>query len=382
MNWLTLRIAYFAKQKDQFLIDGLQPVVNALHTTPEVARVHLARHWKFGPHIDVNIGFNCSDDSRCQQIAEHAKADILAYLARHPSVFDMDEANYLALSEKLGRLELEPGPYLPLLQDNSVMVAQYDNHQKILRSPVLSKVKEDFHSLNSGLLFKLLELKQQDNNAFLMQLVKMLACVGEFYPLDGIKRGHLSFRSHCEHFFAHFDEGKSIRAKYSAFDTSLGNDVDSIIRTTRQAFEQQTYFAGSDTFLADWVRNLFVLKSKLADAAMLNHDEIKDAEHFYKIADDMFGKDHDGQYDFYKDNPFFKVFFETSDTSFFERQEFVVYRAMVNHFYHMLPMLSVSPVQKHLVCSLVANSVERVFNVQWEDLLRGKSAAASQGEAA
>ena len=49
--------------------------------------------------------------------------------------------------------------------------------------------------------------------------------------------------------------------------------------------------------------------------------------------------------------------------------EFATYRILVNNFYSLLPLLGINPNVKHLLCFLVANSVERIAQVTWQELM-------------
>src|SRR5262249_39269883 len=120
--WNAVRIAWFEDSKAPLLLGPVHEVVARLREMG-VERVMVIPHWKFGPHVDLVV--DSPADVFDGEVLSLCHERIGGWLERNPSATVLDPAQYELLSQKVAMTELEPGPYLPLLENNTVARAEY-----------------------------------------------------------------------------------------------------------------------------------------------------------------------------------------------------------------------------------------------------------------
>lgn len=375
--WNVIRVAYFDNDKALILLGPIAQVVELI--SKQSLPVHVTSHWKFGPHIDVLV--ECDQALFDSEVYPSCAATIQAWLAENPSSTELVPENYEKLSYQLAMSELEPPPYSPLMQNNTVTVGAYQRSQSI-NIEGFHGTKERFLTHSTPLLFALLKLKKADPNMFFTTLVYMLAATAAQFRPYGLKRGYISFRSHAEFFFEHFDQGNQLRAKFDALDKNYSALIDANIeQVALNQLDAIQLHPGQKTILQNWHQvlnqtfndNLSVVNENYE--AIINEDnEVSSTEQNFATLAESISRDVPEEIDkpskVYNTGKVVNSAMEHEEgRRLFRSHDFIAYRTTVNYFYLLLPVLDITPIQKFSICHLVANSTERVFNISWKDVI-------------
>lgn len=382
--WHVIRVAYFENDKSSILLGPIKEAVSGIKQSFSLP-VFITSHWKFGPHIDVLV--KCDAELFEQQIFPQYSALISAWLDENPSTAELNAEEYEKISYQLAMSELEPPPYLPLLENNQVTVGAYQRSQAI-NIDGFHDTKESFLVDSTPLLFALLGLKKVDSNAFFTTLIFMMSAAAAQFKPHGIQRGYISFRSHAEYFFENFDKGNQIRQKFDLLDKNYAQLVDSNIQQVALRQMDQVKLANSQkTILSAWMtilddtfeHNLAVVNSNF-DAIISEDNEVSSTEqNFGTLAESISSNVPDNVQKPSREYNTGKVVNSAMNheegRQLFRSPDFITYRTTVNYFYLLLPVLDITPIQKFSLCHIVANSVERVFNIDWEDVIPSEAKA-------
>lgn len=375
--WNVIRVAYFDNDKAPILLGPIAQVVELI--SKQNLPVHVTSHWKFGPHIDVLV--ECDSALFESEVYPSCAAIIQAWLAQNPSNTALVPEDYEKLSYQLAMSELEPPPYLPLMQNNTVTVGTYQRSQSI-NIDGFHGTKERFLTHSTPLLFALLKLKKADPNTFFATLVYMLAATAAQFRPDGLKRGYISFRSHAEYFFENFDQGNQLRAKFDALDKNYSALIDANIeQVALNQLADTALHPGQKAILQNWHQvlkqtfddNLSVVNENYEAIISEDNDVSSTEQNFGALAESISQHVPDEIDKPSKDYNTGKVVNSAMEheegRQLFRSHDFIAYRTTVNYFYLLLPVLDITPIQKFSICHLVANSTERVFNISWKDVI-------------
>lgn len=356
-RWFTVRTAFFDADR-RALIEG--PIANAVTMARNagVNRVFIAPHWKFGPHVDLNV---CADAETFVTELYPRLANLLTgWLGDHPSTTMLDPADYARLSRDIGVFELDRGPYLPLLANNSVTLVPYAP-SKSLAHPIVAASRETFLSDSLDLVLELYRLKAKDPDGVFLALHAMLATVAATW-VDGMAEGAMSLRSHADYFFAAHDTVGALRGRFDAIDVKRRSDLDAVTAAVADGIELPLP-AALAKLVAAWqrivtatdARNRALVAANLAalqeqtvhmDLALQLQVETPSA-----LRDTVVGR---------RNSELGESFLNTAEGKAMQQSpEFIAYRINVNFFYALLPLLEIAPMQKFLLCHLSSNAITR-----------------------
>lgn len=366
MQWIILRVAYFDRQNQTVLTECISPVLQQAQQSGVFTRCFASRHWLYGPHIDLYFAYQQAQPA--EQLLVQYEQQMAAWLAQNPSCIALDTEQYLAQSARLGQAELIAGPYGPLLTDNSISRVAYQPDLELLRGPAMVRMKEDYCHQMMPLAIELLQLKQQSKSQFLLKLAEMLAIIAHTFAFEGIKRGHLSLRSHLEFFLANHDPQGQLRQHYQQQEQQFASAMDEVLQRVHQQFSNLKFYQQTDPLLAAWCQLVHHLKSRASDVVLGHYKQMTEPKHFDELARSRVSVDLQGQ-PYFQQGEFFSLMFAQGADSILSTREFLIYRTMVNQFYYSFLLLGVSPLEKHLLCALIANATERFYQVSWQQLL-------------
>lgn len=377
--WKMICVYYYEDNKEHLLLQGVRPVLRALREGQDVKRCYVRRHWKYGPHLELYL--DVEEGPFYDKVLPFVQEQIGAYLHEHPSQRALDAAQYLEQSKVLGAWELEPGPYEPLEPDNTIMERPYVRKSEVLNGENVIENIEDFLGETVEVMFDVIEDSPNNMSKRYGWMIKMMAAVAEQFPFDGIVRGHLSYRSHVEGYLNEFDKDGKIREVFAKQDEGMKDTVDALLREVVDHTGEQGLYEGEDPLLRHWSRtlkNLYDASYPLAAKGEINAN----TEHYLDVAKEIgeqaverWGREVDPD----DLSAFHQTMFRAANHErFFHSPEFATYRILVNSFYLLLPLFGINPNVKHFLCYLVSQSVERVKNVRWQDLIP-KPAAGEEG---
>jgi len=377
--WKMICVYYYEDNKEALLLNGVQPVIRALREEFGVKRCYVRRHWKFGPHLELYL--DVEEELFYGKVLPYVQEKIGAYLQEHPSTRMLDAAQYLEQSKLLGAWELEQGPYEPLEPDNTVKEKPYLRKVEVLNGENNIDNIENFLAKTVDLVFDVIEDSQGNMSKRYGWMIKMMAVIAEQFPFDGIVRGHLSYRSHVEGYLNQFDTEGKIREQFFKQDEQMKDVVDALLREVVDHTGEKGMYRGEDPVLLHWSN---ALQELYADSyALAMKGEISaNTDHYKEVAKEI-GEQAverwDNDVDQSELSSFHQTLFQSANNErFFTSPEFATYRILVNSYYILLPLFGINPNVKHFLCYLISQSVERVKNVRWQDIIP-KPAASEEG---
>lgn len=368
-GWHVIRVAYFDDRR-ALMTGPVQDVIDLARSRYGVERMFVLPHWKFGPHVDLVI----HADPDCFHLALYpeAKAILEDWLRAHPSPTTIDPAAYEELSRRVAVFEIEPGPYLPLLKNNSVRTVPYA-HARSLVLPVIGRSKEQVLSESLDLLTALYRHNAEDKDAVFLTLFAMLAATAHT-PQGGMAAGYMSMRSHADYFFAIHDVSGALRQRFDAVEARRGGELEAIVRAVAdKRLDQLPLAPALRAIVGDWMAIIHAAQERHQAIVAEHYEELASQTRHIDMARQM---ERDDPSDFRERIAGRKVseigdaFLNTeAGRARLRRPEFLTYRLTVNLYYALLPILEVTPVQKYLLCHLLANTVERVFGRSWRQAI-------------
>jgi Lantibiotic dehydratase, N terminus/Lantibiotic biosynthesis dehydratase C-term len=379
-RWQVLRVAYHDEDRRALVLGPVQDLVDRLHQAG-LPRVMVQPHWKHGPHLDVAVF--CSERELAQTVWPAARATVQPWLQAHPSRTVLDPVAYERLSQRVAITELESGPYLPLLLNNSISESHYEP-PRALKLPEFARAREDLMVAALPLSLTLLREKAADSDGVMLTLAAMLTLAGDTFEAGGFAAGYVSFRSHAEYFFAAYDSAGTLRPRFDALDTRLQTRLDAVVRDSLAGrFDVLPLTAPLQAVVRDW--------QALVQSTAAANRRIVDKHYQVLLADQTFERlvQEVGRHTpealrqsmgERKVSELSVQFARPEGVALLNSPHFMAYRTTVNFFYALLPLIGVSPQQKFCLCHLVALSAERVLGVNWRDIMGMTGATAQNTE--
>ncbi|MBL0386968.1 hypothetical protein JJB07_09905 [Tumebacillus sp. ITR2] len=367
--WKRVHVYYYDDAKENLVLDGIRPALQALEQMPGVSGSYLRRHWKFGPHIALYLEVE-SEEVFSSQVWPYLQETLGAYLQDHPSRQELDPVQYLERSVTLGAWELEPGPYEPLQPDNSMSLHPYGQLAGVLKGEHVLQTMEWFWKKSTGLMLDLLDATRGDLPSRQLYLIKLMAAVAHLYPVDGIVRGQLSYRSHAEAYFVSFDQDGRLQKMFSTQDQQVAPFVDEAVLSVLNETDEDGVYGGPDPLLRQWSQLMKELYETCLEQARQGR-LTSDTSHYSELAEEIGESARErwiGEWDEAKQSEFHKELNEVISDQFFSSPQFSSYRMLVNSFYTYLPLMGINPNMKHLLCYLISRSVERIAGVDWKGI--------------
>lgn len=367
-DWSTIRVAYFEKDRTALLLGPIREAVDAVRTRFGPVTMALQTQWKFGPHLELSF----DGTPPRAEVFDLVSSIVTPWLLAHPSTEVLDPDAYMALSAKLGMSELEPGPYAPLLEDNSLSLVPY-RPAGALPIAELAESKHLFLSEALDLQFELLAMKEGSADAFSLTLIAMMAVCGTTYVPHGLSRGFMSFRSHAEYFFAAYDDQGKLRRQFDAFDAAKSGQVDAIMQAVAGGnLERLPLPEAHREVVRKWAGVVRHTAERNERIVRENHDALVANDTFDTLVKDLTATapvEFQARARSRATSELGNAFDEEEGHRIQSSPEFIAFRTSVNFFYLILPTLDVSPLQKFCLCHLVANGAERYFGVSWRAIV-------------
>ena len=193
--WRTIHVFYYASDKDQLLLT-IECIMGSLRERVPSLEYYVRRHWKRGPHIRLNYRVS---DSDYQRVTSRLFDTLKAFVEEHPSVEQLDEKQLEPLHRHLARLERETGPLFPLMKDNSVVVAEYDDRRKHLQGADATEVMARAWISMTPYVVNVIKVSKADYDLRIRIALQMMLVLAQPEKASGY-RNTLTFRSHLEGF--------------------------------------------------------------------------------------------------------------------------------------------------------------------------------------
>ncbi|WP_062357762.1 thiopeptide maturation pyridine synthase [Herbidospora yilanensis] len=360
VGWRAVQIRYYEQAKDDLILDCVRPLVERLDGL--IGRPYIVRHWRRGPHLRLNLRATARDWDR--EILPVATETITGYLRDHPSTARLDERDHLAAHRLLAAREDETGPLQPWYPDNSLQTEPYDDRLHIFGGTALADLVDAAAAESTRLTFGTLDrIRRGELTLFEVAIDLMVAVAHVSVP--PIARGYMSYRSHVAAATADFENRDAVtaafEARYRANAPALRAAVVGVVESV-DGGEPAAH-------VQDWIA--FTRRQKELALPLLAAGKID-----LDASDRRVDRRHPVDY--------FDVLLSTDRyrTEVLGSDWFRAHRLVVNMLYAHLARLGVTPLQRHLLCHLVASAVEEEYGVSPLEKARDYTVVPAPGSAA
>ncbi|RZQ63941.1 thiopeptide maturation pyridine synthase [Amycolatopsis suaedae] len=353
-EWQGIQVYYYEENKDGLILDCVRPLFDRL--APRVEQLFFTRHWLRGPHL--RLSFHADEALRAGLIVPETERAVTRYLAEHPSTAEFDERELLATHRAVAVQEQEPGPLEPLHPDNSLRYAPHDRRIQVLGSTAAAELLEGFYTATNAMVFAALERVRAGESRLTLALDLMMATAHAMWP--GIDRGFISYRSHAEGFIVRAADPAARRAS-----------CDEMYRSQAAALRERlvavldTLDNGTDSvpFVTDWVTVLRGFRERAEPLIASGDLTFAAAERGYAQRDwDPAMLEH---------STFHRLL--QGDGGRMEQLQrdpaFLGFRFALNYLYLHLNRIGIRPVERFLLCHLIAGAVEDHYRISANDFV-------------
>ncbi|MEV6681721.1 hypothetical protein AB0N09_33335 [Streptomyces erythrochromogenes] len=329
------------------------PLVREVRTVHHAPVVHLGRGWLHGPHVDLIARPGPSGPLPWKALAARVAAPEIG--DREP----LTERAYLARARELGRLEQVDPPYLPMAPHGTVRLVSAAQAHPGWPERVLP-LRELALSRMTAPVVHCLESLARDPADALVQMTEAFTALAAAHPY-GMPYGTFSFRSHAEAFFHWAGPGKDPRA---AFQRRLDAE-----RAVLHPVVERALTGGESAQATRW-RTALAYATGLFEASAV-HGATTPA-----LLDSLAGAPQGAERDVSPDageatasrSAFHAAVAEAGITDP-EQPWFLAHRLVINLFYRQLPLLGVSPMMRYYLCHAVAETVDELTGIGWQERL-------------
>jgi hypothetical protein len=361
-TWATTYVHYYQLDKTALLLDAVRPLFARLAGI--VPRAYFVRHWRFGPHLRLRFG---TDPATYEATVRPLVAEIIGrHLAAAPSRVVVDETELLRQHRRLAQLESERGELSPYQPDNSI---RHSARAPLGSDPDDERVQRalaDFYVDTTPLAFRMLATTRAGDASKYDLAVDLMAAVAHaMYPSPrrpGITEGFVSFRSHAEAYLAMVPERDAVRAHFEGQYRRFAPGLVGRVRRTVAALD-----AGlpPTPLVGEW---LGLARPHIQRARLLIEAGELLLPFPHRASTGRIGWD-----DEWVGHSRFHTLINNSETYLrllFQTPWFQEYRMALNLMYLHLNRIGVLPVERYLLCHLIANAVEEAYGVRALDLAR------------
>ena len=368
-DWFTIRAAYFEQDRRRLILEAVDPVLEKIRSQFGVTEAFYQVHWRHGPHVDVTV--RCAPDLFHGAVAPVVLADIREWLQANPSQTTLNEGEYDKLSRAIGASELEPGPYLPLLRNNTAEVVPY-SPSRTLKIPEVAESKAVFLSDTRRLMTRLLQ-RRDSGDDLLIVLAAMMAAAGDTFDPNGLARGYISYRSHAEYFFASYDVEGRLKGRFDLLDARLSDRLDdAVLAVIDRTMSDIPLDQDGRHLIEEWLGVVETTSRRNRAIVREHYDRLVDDSTFADLSEKIaptVDAEIAARFNNRAPSEVSEAFASEHGLAVQRSPQFIAYRNTINFFYFLLPALGVSPTQKFCMCHLVAKSVERVLGVDHRHIL-------------
>jgi hypothetical protein len=331
--WTSLHLHHHGGETEALIREVTAPLCDAAARmgTP----VYLFPHWRQGDHVRVNVDAG----PRVLRAVLHPLAERLMaeFGERFPSSRQSPTPERMTADRRRAALEGDRGPLLPWAPDNRVVRRPHEDRSAAVGPVPAALVRANLVATNDLVLRTRLEhtgVAARRALAFDLLIVTALR-----FGHIGLRHAYLCFRSHAEGFLTTFPEARPLRARWRQASKAA---------TRALAERVEVLAAGARAEVAE----------RWADATGPSHAEAKDlagsgALRLERATERLAA------------SPFHTAMGATP--AFQEHVEghswYSAYRVALNLAYLHLTRVGLAPVDRFLVCHLVADAVERAFDL-------------------
>ncbi|MFC5288683.1 lantibiotic dehydratase C-terminal domain-containing protein [Actinokineospora guangxiensis] len=350
------------------------PALSDLTRRHPAVAAHVERHWLHGPHLRVRLAGPDADEAAA---AEEVAARLRSYLARHPSTAGISADVLVERSQAAGLLELVPGPYTPIAEDNTVVITPTDTVglAALLGSDELVRLRSRALRLGVAALAGTAEALASAGNtagARVRAAITALAAHASRYHL-GLGAGYHSLLSHVEQMLFHHDPDGTLRARFAHTWERNADPVTELVRAATSAESADQLAALWHT----WAATTHAEVAAAVDNGVLPFDL---PEEYARRGARVGGPDTASRWSARERTALSEYHRRLSAVDLRGPEiapHFTAFRFRTNMLYQLIAVLDVTPVERYLAASLVAEAAQRIAGVSWTEHI--DQVAAAQG---
>ena len=366
----SLVVAHHAPVKRRFVAAVLLPAARRLQRAAGVRHVHLCRHWRFGPHLQLVA----SGPDHADQVAALAaeRPAIEAGIERFGSDYDLNIDAYLETSKQLGAAELIPPPYEPIWPDNSVRALDTPLEPGLIENPNARDLRDAFNEAMLEPIEHIIAASERSGPARLQGAFTLMVLLAATYPDRGLVHGRLSYRSHLEDYLQDFDRDGSVRADFEAryrpvrpaFEALTASLIEDPTEPSGYAGTEEVWQRWSEALRGFWERGLALAEAR--DIDPLLHEGYTDrAAQLNDHLRRKYAAGDDREY-----SEFHAAYRGLEFTDKVSGRWFATYRFLVNLLYAQLLVLDVSPAERLFLAYAACEATASVTGVDWRQIVK------------
>lgn len=355
MRWHSYHVFYHDDQTP-LILDAVRPLFRRLDG--DVGALSYLRHWRRGPHVRLNV--RCTDETGRDVVAPAVHEVVGGYLAERPSTARLDPAALLPEHRRLARQELDPGPIRPWCADNSIHPAPFEDRSHVLGGPEAAEMLAGFYADTTDLAFAMTETVAAGGGKRALAFDLMAATAHALSGI-GLWEGFVSYRSHAEAFLSRSPAGARLRERWDAQYERHAEALTERVRTLVAGLDRPP---GRVPYVGEWAEILGRYRRRglrLIAGGRLTMDPpvFGDAEEEARAARGVAEMS-----DFHR-----ALLASESWPKTLSADWFTAYRLMLNYTYLHLTRLGMTPMERYLVCHLLARAVEECYGVSAMELI-------------
>jgi hypothetical protein len=351
VDWRSIHVVYYDDDQDHLIVHGVRPLLCRI--AADVPAAYFVRHWRRGPHLRLNFR---TDPATFEHVVRPAVTEIIGgYLADRPSTVDLDEERLLPLHTVLAQVEEDPGPLSPWRPDNSIHEAEYERRSQTVGGDEAAELLADFYRATNAIAFTMAEQVLQGGGR-LDPCFDLMVATAHAFTGGGVASGFVSFRSHAEAYLA----GARAEGRRAAWDRGYAQRSAHLAARVGAVTATVDGAADRVPLVREWVGALRPLHSRAERLLAGNALSFNDPE----LAPPGAGG-----------SEFHRALWRGPAYTPRIRESvwFRSYRLMLNYLYLHMTRHGVRPVDRFMLCHLVANAVEERLGVTALDLVSGGS---------
>ncbi|WP_405654873.1 MULTISPECIES: hypothetical protein [unclassified Streptomyces] len=319
--------------------------------------VQLRRGWLHGPHVDV-LALAVPGGPDWTEVADLLDAGPL-----DPPRALTEEA-YLEQAREFGRLEAVQPPYLPLHEHGAV--SRVSPADTASREPRLDQFRTVVLGALNKPLLRMIDGIAAEPATATVRLAEAFAALVDTHFL-GPAYGVFSPRSHVEAFLAWAAPTKDVRP---VFQERLAKDTPRLRTVVEQRLSGEVS-AGAAEWRTAFAYSSGALESAVAAGTLTLDllDSVTDGVDRSEMGPP--GATRVVPQGDQPDSDFHRAVGESGVVADPSRW-FAAFRLLTNLFYEQLPLLTVSPMQRYYMCFALAETVDDVLGVSWQDRLNDR----------
>lgn len=351
-QWWTLQVFYHQADKDHLIVHGATPVLERLQAQHHIERSFLQRHWHHGPHLRINVLL--SPEAAADEVRQALVNGLQPYLQAHPSVTQLDEAEYIRRYAPVAGYELLDQPLLPLYGSGELRWSPLLMRDHRYGSPRIAHLSRELLSDLQPMVTTLLASRPTAEGRLLQFAGWMFTFAGAFQEcmddmFGSVPSVALSFRSHAEGYYHNVPEGDTVRCRF-----------EQTARVNRAALARELELA------LDTAGPYTILRTHLARAAAqgltlhARNELYVFGRKDYEIADQQLAPGIPRPTGSYSPRHATLADPDSDLSRLLQEPEIQIRRWLVNLLYDRMMTAGCRPVERFALCELVASTVEAV----------------------